>query len=132
MATMCIKKLEELEMIRKTNGKEFAVITGALLTAAATTAAGIAYFLNEEKVNKAADRLAEKTSALTEKAFDKVKEVVDDFLTVAEEEPEPKTAFEDVTEAVVVDGEEAVETAVEVDEVEELLKTLEEKEISEE
>lgn len=130
MATMCIKKLEELEMIRKTNGKEFAAITGALLTAAATTAAGIAYFLNEEKVNKAADRLAEKTSALTEKAFDKVKEVVDDFLTVAEEETEPKTAFEDVTEAVVVDGEEAAEA--EVDEVEELLKTLEEKEVSEE
>ena len=116
-------------MKRKSNGNEFKILGGALLTAVATTAAGVAYFMNEEKVNKAADRLAEKTSALTEKAFDKVKEVVDDFLTVAEEEPEPKTAFEDVTEAVVVDGEEAVEAAVEVDDEQ---VVLEEKEVSEE
>lgn len=71
----------------RNTGKEFLIITSALATAAATTAAGIAYFLNEEKVNKASDKLAEKTTAMTEKVFSKIKEFTDDLMYMAEEEP---------------------------------------------
>lgn len=88
----------------RNTGKEFLIITSALATAAATTAAGIAYFLNEEKVNKASDKLAEKTTAMTEKVFSKIKEFTDDLMYMAEEAPASEAEVS-VEEEVVSENE---------------------------